>query len=206
MAESARGGNGWSIGYRAPDASEPWIGLDILDVIDDLERTAHTGVIASAVGFVADHLEVLYDLDIEARACAEQAGLAFDRTAQSTMTQRSARALNGSPTREPACQRLIESLRRRGITAVAAAHRLRPSRAAPIPKSPLLEVENALVRSHLPFWRITYRRIAYALRTPHAVQLASSVGLGEQLVSPTSASAGIWRKAVPDPFDLHWVG
>jgi ferrochelatase len=38
-------------------------------------------VIVSAVGFVADHLEVLYDLDIEARARAEQAGLSFDRTA-----------------------------------------------------------------------------------------------------------------------------
>ena len=36
---------------------------------------------ATALGFVADHLEVLYDLDIEARERAEQAGLAFDRTA-----------------------------------------------------------------------------------------------------------------------------
>jgi ferrochelatase len=35
----------------------------------------------SAVGFVADHLEVLFDLDIEASQRAKQAGLAFDRTA-----------------------------------------------------------------------------------------------------------------------------
>jgi ferrochelatase len=35
----------------------------------------------SAVGFVADHLEVLFDLDIEASQRAEQVGLAFDRTA-----------------------------------------------------------------------------------------------------------------------------
>ncbi len=39
------------------------------------------GVIISACGFVADHLEVLYDLDIEAADRAAQVGLAFDRTA-----------------------------------------------------------------------------------------------------------------------------
>ncbi|MEE3068370.1 MAG: ferrochelatase, partial [Actinomycetota bacterium] len=76
-------GNGWSIGWQSAGRTpEPWIGPDILDVIDDLGANgAHRGVIVSAVGFVADHLEVLYDLDIEARARAEQAGLAFDRTA-----------------------------------------------------------------------------------------------------------------------------
>lgn len=76
-------GHGWSIGWQSAGRTpEPWIGPDILDVIDDLgARGEHSGVIVSAVGFVADHLEVLYDLDIEARARAEGAGLAFDRTA-----------------------------------------------------------------------------------------------------------------------------
>ena len=76
-------GNGWSIGWQSAGRTpEPWIGPDILDVIDGLGANGtHRGVIVSAVGFVADHLEVLYDLDIEARARAEQAGLAFDRTA-----------------------------------------------------------------------------------------------------------------------------
>ena len=60
---------------------EPWIGPDILDVIDDLGATGtHRGVIVSAVGFVADHLEVLYDLDIELGP-APAAGMAFDRAA-----------------------------------------------------------------------------------------------------------------------------
>lgn len=76
-------GNGWLIGWQSAGRTpEPWIGPDILDVIDGLgANDTHRGVIVSAVGFVADHLEVLYDLDIEARARAEQAGLAFDRTA-----------------------------------------------------------------------------------------------------------------------------
>ena len=75
-------GNDWSIGWQSAGRTpEPWIGPDILDVIDDLGANGtHRGVVVSAVGFVADHLEVLYDLDIEARARAEQAGLAFDRT------------------------------------------------------------------------------------------------------------------------------
>ena len=75
--------NSWSIGWQSAGRTpEPWIGPDILDVIDDVGANGtHPGVIVSAVGFVADHLEVLYDLDIEARERAEQAGLAFDRTA-----------------------------------------------------------------------------------------------------------------------------
>lgn len=76
-------GHGWSIGWQSAGRTpEPWIGPDILDVIDDLgARGEHSGVIVSAAGFVADHLEVLYDLDIEARSRAEATGLAFDRTA-----------------------------------------------------------------------------------------------------------------------------
>ncbi len=69
----------WQSAGRTP---EPWIGPDILDVIDELGRDPNVGgVIVSACGFVADHLEVLYDLDIEARHRADDAGLLFDRTA-----------------------------------------------------------------------------------------------------------------------------
>lgn len=73
----------WSIAWQSAGRTpEPWIGPDIGDVIDDLAAAdAADGVIVSACGFVADHLEVLYDLDIEARQRAESQGLAFDRTA-----------------------------------------------------------------------------------------------------------------------------
>ncbi len=80
-------GRDWTIGWQSAGRTpEPWIGPDILDVIDDLgaARPAGAGVggvIVSACGFVADHLEVLYDLDIEAAQRAHAAGLAFDRTA-----------------------------------------------------------------------------------------------------------------------------
>lgn len=73
----------WSIAWQSAGRTpEPWIGPDILSVIEDLAAAeAADGVVVSACGFVADHLEVLYDLDIEARQRAEAEGLAFDRTA-----------------------------------------------------------------------------------------------------------------------------
>lgn len=76
----------WQIAWQSAGRTpEPWIGPDILDVIDELGAAtgddAVGGVIVSACGFVADHLEVLYDLDIEAADRAAEVGLAFDRTA-----------------------------------------------------------------------------------------------------------------------------
>ena len=76
-------GDDWEIAWQSAGRTpEPWIGPDILEVIDRLGADDDVdGVIISSVGFVADHLEVLYDLDIEAADRAERAGLAFARTA-----------------------------------------------------------------------------------------------------------------------------
>ena len=77
----------WSIAWQSAGRTpEPWIGPDILEVIDQLASTRDTdepidGVMVSACGFVADHLEVLFDLDIEAEGHARARGLAFGRTA-----------------------------------------------------------------------------------------------------------------------------
>ena len=78
-----REGSQWSIAWQSAGRTpEPWIGPDILAVIDELaEAKSTSAVLVSACGFVADHLEVLYDLDIEAKAHAKKHGLAFDRTA-----------------------------------------------------------------------------------------------------------------------------
>ena len=76
-------GTDWQIAWQSAGRTpEPWIGPDILEVIDQLGADDDVdGVIVSSVGFVADHLEVLYDLDIEAKDRADGVGLAFDRTA-----------------------------------------------------------------------------------------------------------------------------
>lgn len=76
-------GSQWSIAWQSAGRTpEPWIGPDILQVIEDISATRSAdGVLVCACGFVADHLEVLYDLDIEANDYAAQRGLKFGRTA-----------------------------------------------------------------------------------------------------------------------------
>ena len=75
---SSAGVDAWSIAWQSAGRTpEPWRGPDVLEVIDALEAD---GVVVCAQGFTADHLEVLYDLDIAARDRAEKAGLAFART------------------------------------------------------------------------------------------------------------------------------
>ena len=73
----------WQSASRTP---EPWLGPDISTVIDELadaENLAEKpqGILVCAVGFVADHLEVLYDLDVLAAARAVSHGIGFARTA-----------------------------------------------------------------------------------------------------------------------------
>ncbi|HZD78875.1 MAG TPA: ferrochelatase [Actinomycetota bacterium] len=68
---------GWQSAGRTAD---PWWGPPIEDLIRDVARQGRPGVVVCSAGFVADHLEILYDLDIEAREVAEDAGIAFART------------------------------------------------------------------------------------------------------------------------------
>ncbi len=67
----------WQSAGRSP---EPWLGPDILDVIAELPATGATAVVVCPIGFVSEHLEVLFDLDVEAAAAAVRAGLHFVRT------------------------------------------------------------------------------------------------------------------------------
>lgn len=73
---------GWSLCWQSAGRTpEPWRGPDILDVVRDLAATGRAdGVLVCPQGFVSDHLEVAYDLDIEARDVAESVGLSFGRT------------------------------------------------------------------------------------------------------------------------------
>ena len=67
----------WQSAGRTAD---PWWGPPIEEVIVDLAERGHPAVVVCSAGFVADHLEILYDLDIDAREVAEQAGIRFVRT------------------------------------------------------------------------------------------------------------------------------
>jgi protoporphyrin/coproporphyrin ferrochelatase len=67
----------WQSAGRTDD---PWWGPPIEDVIVELAEGGHPAVVVCSAGFVADHLEILYDLDIEAQAIARQAGVHLVRT------------------------------------------------------------------------------------------------------------------------------
>lgn len=73
---------GWGLGWQSAGRTpEPWRGPDILEIISDLAGTGRgEGLVVVPQGFTSDHLEVLYDLDIEARAAADAVGLTFART------------------------------------------------------------------------------------------------------------------------------
>ena len=67
----------WQSAGRTDD---PWWGPPIEDVLADLALQGCPAAVVCSAGFVADHLEILYDLDIEARAIARRDGMRLDRT------------------------------------------------------------------------------------------------------------------------------
>ncbi len=97
----------WALGWQSAGRTpEPWRGPDILEIIRELAATGRSeGVLVCAQGFTSDHLEVLYDLDIEAAHLAQDLGLAFART----------RSLNDDP---EVMQALAERVRRAAKGAV----------------------------------------------------------------------------------------
>jgi protoporphyrin/coproporphyrin ferrochelatase len=60
--------------------NDPWWGPPIEAVIEELATAGRDAVVVCSAGFVADHLEILFDLDIEAKGIAERAGTRFERT------------------------------------------------------------------------------------------------------------------------------
>jgi protoporphyrin/coproporphyrin ferrochelatase len=81
LDEAPGDGPGWRTAWQSAGRTpEPWLGPDLAEVIRALGAAGQVeGVLVSPCGFVADHLEVLYDVDIEARNAADEAGLAFGR-------------------------------------------------------------------------------------------------------------------------------
>ena len=70
----------WSFAFQSASATgEPWLGLDLLEELDRLAANGVRHVLVCPVGFVSDHLEILWDLDVEARERAAGLGLELDR-------------------------------------------------------------------------------------------------------------------------------
>ncbi|HTT72539.1 MAG TPA: ferrochelatase [Thermoplasmata archaeon] len=70
----------WSFAYQsAGNTTEPWLGPDLTDVMLDWQRRGAQRQLIASVGFVFDHLEVLYDLDVVTREFAEAHGIEYRR-------------------------------------------------------------------------------------------------------------------------------
>jgi protoporphyrin/coproporphyrin ferrochelatase len=70
----------WSFSFQSESPTgEPWLGPDILDHLEDLHARGVRKVLVCPVGFVADHLEIRWDLDHEAAEKAQELGLEFAR-------------------------------------------------------------------------------------------------------------------------------
>ncbi len=78
LADVERYDVAWQSAGRTAD---PWIGPDILEVLRTKAREGVTDVVSCPIGFVADHLEVLYDIDVDAQAVAREVGITLVRTA-----------------------------------------------------------------------------------------------------------------------------
>jgi len=85
----------WRFSYQSQSHSgEPWLGPDLLDTIEELAAQGHRSVLVASVGFIADHLEILYDIDIEAKEKADALGIELRRTPMLNADPRLARALH----------------------------------------------------------------------------------------------------------------
>ena len=71
----------WSVAYqsRSGDPRVPWLEPDVLTVLPQLAAAGAREAVIVPLGFVCDHIEVLYDLDIEARQVAAKSGLRLIR-------------------------------------------------------------------------------------------------------------------------------
>jgi ferrochelatase len=92
----------WSFSFQSESATgEAWLGPDILDHLAELQSKGVRNVLVCPVGFVADHLEIRWDLDHEATEKAEELGLGFGRIEM--------------PNADPAFVRVLAGLVRRAL-------------------------------------------------------------------------------------------
>jgi len=78
----AAGITDWQFTWQSAGRTrEPWLGPDILETFRALREEGYEAALVAPIGFVSDHLEVLYDLDIEAKAFTAELGMSMERIA-----------------------------------------------------------------------------------------------------------------------------
>lgn len=71
----------WTIAYQSEGGgNQSWLGPQLVDVLKSLKRDGHSDFLLAPIGFLMDHLEILYDLDVLAQAEADTMGINVTRT------------------------------------------------------------------------------------------------------------------------------
>jgi ferrochelatase len=85
----------WRFSYQSQShTGEPWLGPDLVETVEELAAHGHRAILVSSVGFIADHLEIFYDIDIEAKERADALGIDLRRTPMLNADPRLAHALH----------------------------------------------------------------------------------------------------------------
>ncbi len=85
----------WRFSYQSQSQTgEPWLGPDLVETVEELAAHGHRAILVSSVGFIADHLEIFYDIDIEAKERADALGIELKRTPMLNADPRLVQALH----------------------------------------------------------------------------------------------------------------
>ena len=80
LVAAGAGVSDWSFSYQSESPTgEPWLGPDILDHLDELHARGIEEVLVCPIGFVSDHLEIRWDIDVEAQEKAAELGMKLER-------------------------------------------------------------------------------------------------------------------------------
>jgi ferrochelatase len=116
---------------RSGPPSVPWLEPDVNDHLSALANAGVTDVVVVPVGFVSDHVEVLWDLDVEARETARRLGLGFTRTPSPGTDPRFVAMV-----RELVSERLDPTVEKRALSPVGPSHDTCPLGCCPPPRRP----------------------------------------------------------------------
>lgn len=83
LIAQAAGAGSWTLAYQSRSGSpkDPWLGPDVREVLTELPSSGIRKAVVAPIGFLCDHVEVLYDLDIDAAHAAAGAGVRMARAA-----------------------------------------------------------------------------------------------------------------------------
>jgi len=117
----------WYFAFQSQGiAGAPWIGPTVPDTLKILAEMGHKGVVLQPVGFLCDHVEILYDIDIDFKKQAEELGMQLWRAESLNDSPTLVRAVEQALQREPTPETPGEATARRPASARPAANEAKP--------------------------------------------------------------------------------